>query len=144
MRNFARACVFTCLAAVTALAQIALPSLSDWTEIHTNALINAQTADDLNDAADSFLAENISIVVNGVNVSRSEFLQTLVVNLPGRVSSNVSYTAIIEDPFNATNPIAVCGHLLNKAISANPCGIVGWLGRRLLGVQQLLLQQKFY
>ncbi|KJA18179.1 hypothetical protein HYPSUDRAFT_205555 [Hypholoma sublateritium FD-334 SS-4] len=105
MYSLARICTFVGLAASSAMAFV-LPSLSAWTELHTNALINAQTVTDLNAAADAFLSQNISIVVNGASLTRSQFLKTLAVNLPGRVSGNVSYTAIIEDPTDPSNSTA--------------------------------------
>lgn len=107
MLNFARVAVFIGLAASTAMAQIALPSLSSWTRIHTSALVNAKTVAALNEAANATLAQNVSIVINGVAVSRDAFLQDFIENLPGRIGSNVSVPAIIEDPFNTTTPEAV-------------------------------------
>lgn len=141
MYSLARICTFVGLVASSAMA-IVLPSLSAWTELHTNALINAQTIGDLDTAADAFLSQNISIVVNGASLTRSQFLQLLAVNLPRRLSSNVSYTAIIEDPTDPSNPTAV---RLNpsKRLSVPICLTIVALGRmgwRLLGIQQLLLQ----
>lgn len=72
MYSLARICTFVGLVASSAMA-IVLPSLSAWTELHTNALINAQTIGDL-DTADAFLSQNISIVVNGASLTRSQFL----------------------------------------------------------------------
>ena len=106
MYSLARICTFVALAASSAMA-IALPSLTDWTKLHNDAMINAQTVDDLNAAADAFLSQNITIVVSGVSWTRDKYIQELAVNIPNRISSNVSYTAIIENPTDPSNPTAV-------------------------------------
>ena len=86
MYSLARICTFVALAASSAMA-IALPSLTDWTKLHNDAMINAQTLDDLNAAADAFLSQNITIVVSGVSWTRDKYIQELAVNIPNRISS---------------------------------------------------------
>ena len=115
MAIFIRACIFIFFAAIAALAQTApemkrravLLDLASWTEEHTNALVSAETNYDVKDAVDAFLSQNVSIHINGASVKRSDFVKSLEAALPGRISSNATYSSIIEVPTDPTSPVTV-------------------------------------
>jgi hypothetical protein len=52
---------------------IVLPSLTDWTEGRLSALIEAKTQRAFDEAFDNFLAKEVVITVNGVQVSRDDY-----------------------------------------------------------------------
>ena len=115
MAIFIRACIFIFFAAIAALAQTApemkrravLLDLASWTEEHTNALVSAETNSDVKDTVDAFLSQNVSIHINGASVKRSDFVKSLEAALPGRISSNATYSSIIEVPTDPTSPVTV-------------------------------------
>lgn len=131
MTIFIRACIFIFLAAITALAQTVpeverravLLDLASWTEEHTNALVSAETNSDVQDAVDAFLSKKVSIHINGASVKRSDFVKTFEASLPGRTSSNATYSSIIEVPTDATSPVTVRSYTIVCRSEPNYCDI---------------------
>ncbi|KJA22413.1 hypothetical protein HYPSUDRAFT_656797 [Hypholoma sublateritium FD-334 SS-4] len=117
MAIFIRACLFIFLAIITAMVHAAAapgmkrrddpPDLTSWFKEHNNALSEAVSNDDIRLVVDAYLSPDVNIQINGLNISRSDFINSLLLesSLEGRVSHDDNYLAIIEVPMGPeSNP----------------------------------------
>ncbi|KJA22415.1 hypothetical protein HYPSUDRAFT_139216 [Hypholoma sublateritium FD-334 SS-4] len=84
-----------------------LPGLASWFMGHNIAMEKATSNDDIQSALDALLSPNVSIQINGVSVSRSDYIQTIVSIAQGRTSNDVTYFSIIEVPTDPESPKTV-------------------------------------
>jgi len=54
------------------MSAIVLPNLTQWTESHLSAILKATNQADFDAAFDAFLAKHVTIVFNGVKISRDD------------------------------------------------------------------------
>lgn len=86
---------------------IVLPTLTQWTENHITAIINATNQQDLTNAIDAFLSKNATIVVNGVEISRAEFKKQLQLEKFDEAGAAISFVGAIQVPADKDKPFDV-------------------------------------
>jgi len=86
---------------------IILPTLTQWSENHISAIINATKEQDLNNAIDAFLTKNASIVVNGVHISRADFEKQLQIEKFDGAGAAISFVGAVQVPTDTDKPFDV-------------------------------------
>jgi len=89
------------------MSQILLLPLTQWTKNHITAIIQATNQTDLDSAIDAFLSQDATIVVNGVEVSRAEFVNQVQTEKFNEAGVTVSFAASVEVPADNDRPLDV-------------------------------------
>jgi len=79
-------------------SDIALLSLSLWTQSHITNLYKATTQSSLNEALNAFLAKDAKIIVNGHETSRAELANQLQSQKFDEAGAIVTFTGTVEAP----------------------------------------------
>ena len=77
---------------------IVLPNLPNWFQQHINTLYSAKTAQEFDDAFDAFIAQEVSIKVNGKATSRDEYKQMVQGQITGDVGAQVTFNGVVSVP----------------------------------------------
>ncbi|KZT18604.1 hypothetical protein NEOLEDRAFT_1079790, partial [Neolentinus lepideus HHB14362 ss-1] len=80
------------------------PSLTQWTEEHLSAIFEATTAQDFEQAFDSFIAPDAVITVNDISTSVAQYKQQLHGEGFLEASATVKYDGAVEVPSDANAP----------------------------------------
>jgi len=86
---------------------IVLPTLTQWTENHITAIINATNQQDLTSAVDAFLSKDATIVVNGVQISHAEFEKQLQLEKFDEAGATTSFVGAVQVPADKDKPFDV-------------------------------------
>ena len=89
------------------MSQTLLLPLTQWTKNHITAIIQATNQTDLDSAIDAFLSQDATIVVNGVEVSRAEFVDQVQAEKFNEAGATVSFAGSVEVPADNERPLAV-------------------------------------
>ncbi|OBZ77565.1 hypothetical protein A0H81_02238 [Grifola frondosa] len=84
---------------------IVLPSLTDWTEQRVTALLTTTTEADFNTAFDAFLSKNVTITVNGQDLTRDQYKQQLRQEKFDEAFAQVQFSGAVEVPADTNRPI---------------------------------------
>ena len=83
---------------VTMSANIVLPDLPHWVQQRVTALYSAKTAEAFDSAFDAFIAQDVSIKVNGKHTSRAQYKQMVQGEITGDVGAQVSFNGVVSVP----------------------------------------------
>lgn len=86
---------------------IVLPSLTNWTEQHLTTIFQATNQTDFTSAVNAFLSDKVAITVNGVSVSRADFVNQISAEKFDEQSATVTFAGAVEVPADSNNPITV-------------------------------------
>ncbi|TDL21131.1 hypothetical protein BD410DRAFT_840831 [Rickenella mellea] len=75
---------------------IPIPTLTQFVERNLTALFGAATADEFNEAFDTFISRTANITVNGVHVARGEFMAQIQSDRFAREDSDVKFFGAVE------------------------------------------------
>ncbi|KAF9476909.1 hypothetical protein BDN70DRAFT_896969 [Pholiota conissans] len=81
-------------------SNIVLPNLSSWVQSHFTAIVQSTTQADLQTAVANFLAKNATVVVNGAQISQSNF-GALSGDTFEELSATVTFDNIVVSPATA-------------------------------------------
>ena len=82
----------------TMSANIVLPDLPHWVQQRVTALYSAKTAEAFDSAFDAFIAKDVSIKVNGKDISRAQYKQMVQGEITGDVGAQVSFNGVVSVP----------------------------------------------
>lgn len=88
-------------------SNIVLPSLTQWTENHITAILQATSQSALTNALDAFLAKNAVITVNGANISRADFAKQIQSEKFDEAQAIVTFIGAVEVPANPNKSVEV-------------------------------------
>ncbi|KIM41970.1 hypothetical protein M413DRAFT_71471 [Hebeloma cylindrosporum] len=83
---------------------ILAPTLTQWTENHVTAIIQATNEQDLTSAIDAFLAKDATIVINGAKLSRAEFQKQLQTEKFDEAGATISFVGAVQVPADKDKP----------------------------------------
>lgn len=89
-------------------ADFVIPSLTNWTKIHINAIYSKS---DSGDAVDKFLSKDAVIIINGKKTSRNDLKKDLQIEKVLEAGDSVSFVDIVQVPANKEDPVEVIGLL---------------------------------
>ena len=98
---------------------IVLPDLPTWVEGGISAIYMAKTEEQFNEAFDHFIAEKVSIRVNGKHMSRDEYKKQLQGEGFLEAGADVTFNGVVEIPNDQANALQVCTVLLY--VITHPC-----------------------
>ncbi|KAF8904680.1 hypothetical protein CPB84DRAFT_1677137 [Gymnopilus junonius] len=84
---------------------IVLPNLTNWTEQHLTSIFNATNQTNFTSAVNAFLSDKVAITVNGVSVSRADFVNNISAEKFDEQSATVTFSGAVEVPADSNNPI---------------------------------------
>ena len=86
---------------------IVLPTLTQWTENHITAIINATNQKDLTSAVDAFLSKDATIVINGIQISHAEFEKQLQLEKFDEAGATTAFVGAVQVPADKDKPFDV-------------------------------------
>jgi len=86
-------------------SNIVLPNLTNWTKQHLTTIFQATAQADFNAAFDAFIAQDVSITVNGQSTSRDDYKQQLSSGKGVEQSASVNFLGAVEVPADSTQPV---------------------------------------
>lgn len=84
---------------------IVLPSLTQWTEDHITAVLQATSQSDFTGALDAFLSKDAEITVNGVCISRADFAKQIQSEQFDEATAIVTFAGTVGVPANQQSPV---------------------------------------
>ena len=88
-------------------AAIVLPSLTNWTKNGISAIFRATNQVDFKSAVDGFLSDKAKITLNGVHVSRADFVNRLQADKFDEEGAVVTFNDSVEVPKDTQSPVSV-------------------------------------
>jgi len=85
-------------------ANIVLPSLTNWAEQHIQDIFNATSQSAFDSAFDNFLAEHVTITVNGTHLTRDQYKQRLQSENPIEAQVQVTFDGAVEVAKDQSQP----------------------------------------
>lgn len=86
---------------------VILPPLATWAQQRITAILQSTTSEALEAALSNFLTRNANITVNGVHLSRDQWIKQLRNTEALEESASVSYNGSVEVPANKSEPTKV-------------------------------------
>ncbi|PPQ76675.1 hypothetical protein CVT26_013967 [Gymnopilus dilepis] len=86
-------------------AAIVLPSLTNWTKNGISAIFRATNQVDFKSAVDGFLSDKAKITLNGVHVSRADFVNRLQADKFDEEGAVVTFNDSVEVPKDTQSPV---------------------------------------
>ncbi|PIL26224.1 hypothetical protein GSI_11979 [Ganoderma sinense ZZ0214-1] len=77
---------------------IVLPNLPNWVQQRINTLYGAKTAEEFDDAFDAFIAQEVTIKVNGKPISRDAYKKMIRGEITGDVGAQVTFNGVVSVP----------------------------------------------
>ncbi|KAI1795406.1 hypothetical protein LXA43DRAFT_41125 [Ganoderma leucocontextum] len=77
---------------------IVLPNLPNWVQQRVNTLYGAKTTEEFDDAFDAFIAQDVTIKVNGKPISRDEYKTMVQGEITGDVGAQVTFNGVVSVP----------------------------------------------
>ncbi|KAL4245425.1 hypothetical protein ABKN59_009463 [Abortiporus biennis] len=98
---------------------IVLPSLTNWSKQHLTAIFQATDQQTFDNAFDAFIAQNVSITVNGQHMTRDQYKKMLQGEKFEEAGASVSFAGVVEVPKDPKNPVlaGTVGLFYNATIS---------------------------
>ncbi|KAL4245432.1 hypothetical protein ABKN59_009464 [Abortiporus biennis] len=98
---------------------IVLPTLTNWAKQHITAILQATNQQTFDNAFNAFLANNVSITVNGDKMTRDQYKKMMQGEKFDEAGASVSYAGAVEVPADPQSPVlaGTVGLFFNATVS---------------------------
>jgi len=87
------------------MSAIVLPPLTEWAKWHLSSILKATTQVDFDEAFDSFVAKDVTVILNGARISRDELKRQWQGEEFDEASATVTFSGAVEVPANKDEPV---------------------------------------